>query len=555
MDLEDRQDREFLVPSKHKTDNSPSHVLFLPEYTDMASKASRRPYQDSVFTFLFLATISTTYGWGMFAVSHADLNLDSKLRRSVFNPDTNQCEIAATGVHTEHVHTEQSAVLDLMVFLPMTALVAAFPTGFFLFWLLRRCTRGVVLMLSPLVALIPVVLCVGWVTWCYGLSESCTAVIPLGIQVFYLAWFPFLAALSVYRLWQSWSENTFEALVQILKMATDALVQNFWLLVLQPVLFVVSLGLLIVPIFGFLWYAIWNGTIVPNIEAVHDHACDIATGFPCCVERRSDWVTAYVYLACFTVFWVLMVTIHLQVMVVSGTISQWYFAPTGSPTNGNIRRALRIAFGPSFGTACNLGTIVTTLAVSLLGLLKKVVERVVNSCSRHSLISAILRGCFQWLFQFPECNSRFAPDFAILSGKGFWESTKKVNSLLRRNSLSTTGIEFAVPIQRGVNGMALVCALLQSLAIYGALEIVLPTGDAFNVLSAALCFLATLLGLMQIFTVIYSVIDAVYVCYAMEKDTGDISKPEICHPYMLLQKNQAVLEARLASEEKLTNAP
>jgi len=66
--------------------------------------------------------------------------------------------------------------------------------------------------------------------------------------------------------------------------------------------------------------------------------------------------------------------------------------------------------------------------------------------------------------------------------------------------------------------------------------------------------MATILGLGPFSQAISSVIDTVYICYAMEKDTGEISKPEICHAYMLLSQNEAVLAGSSAPEDNL-NGP
>jgi len=544
---EEQGAREYLLPSQHKNSRNlkdeSTQEISLSEDTGFTFKAGKRPYRDSVFTFLFLGAILLTYGFGIFAYTRADFNLDSKLRHSKFNPDTNQCEVLEEGFH-EDVHA-YSMWLKLMIFLPICALLVTFPVGTFLFWLLRRYTRGVVLVANLLITLVPIGLCIFWFTWCYGINGFCAQVLDVGVQVIYAVFYSALTALSVYRLCKTWSGNTFEASAQLLKMATDALKQHVLLLFLQPALFLGSLVLVNGPIFAFMWCALYNGKIVPNFDVVHAQA----TGYPSCVERHPEWFTAYIRFACFTAFWVLMSTLQLQVMVVSGIISQWYFAPAGSSTSGNIKRSLRIAFGSSFGTACNLGTLVTSLVVALLGLLKKVTNRVANS-SRQGMISVITRGCLSWMFQFPEGYSLFAPHFAIISGRSFWESSKMAVSLLRRNSLNTTGKNFSIPTQRVLMGMTFTYSLFQSLAVYGVLEYFLNS-EPWNIFIAANCFTAALLGLIQVSLSVSSVIETVYICYAMEKDTGVISKPEICHAYMLLE-NEAALAGAVAPEDKLS---
>jgi len=100
--------------------------------------------------------------------------------------------------------------------------------------------------------------------------------------------------------------------------------------------------------------------------------------------------------------------------------------------------------------------------------------------------------------------------------------------------------------------MTFTYSLLQSLAVYGVLEYFLNRDYSLNQWIAINCFTATFMGLTQVTLGISSAIDTVYICYAMEKDTGVISKPEICHAYMLLAENEAaaVLAGALAPEDK-----
>jgi len=294
--VEVQEAREPLLPSQHKNsrnlkDHESTHETSPSEDTGFTFKAGKRPYRDSIFTFLFLGTILLTYGFGIFAFTRADFNLDSKLRHSKFNPDTNPCEVLEEGFR-EEAHAD-SMWPWLNIFLPICALLVAFPVGIFLVWLLRRYTRPVVLVTNPLTTLIPIGIGIFWFTWCYGINEFCAQVMDVESQVIYAVFLVAVTAFSVFQLWKTWSGNSLEASVQLLKMATDALKQHVFLLVLQPALFLGSLVLVNGPIFIFILCACYNGKIVPNFEAQ-------ATGYPSCVERRPEWFTAYYTLACTT---------------------------------------------------------------------------------------------------------------------------------------------------------------------------------------------------------------------------------------------------------------
>jgi hypothetical protein len=77
-----------------------------------------------------------------------------------------------------------------------------------------------------------------------------------------------------------------------------------------------------------------------------------------------------------------------------------------------------------------------------------------------------------------------------------------------------------------------------------------------NIMIALLCFLVTIIGLCQFCRAIFSVVGTLYICYAMEKDVGEISKPEVCHaitllpPWNSLPENGAKLAGSLAPEEQ-----
>jgi hypothetical protein len=85
-------------------------------------------------------------------------------------------------------------------------------------------------------------------------------------------------------------------------MATHALKDHFFLLILNAVLLLGSMVLVNGPIFSFIWYALNNGKVVPNFDVVNDPSkgCDQATGYPCCHEERPGWTAAYITLACTT---------------------------------------------------------------------------------------------------------------------------------------------------------------------------------------------------------------------------------------------------------------
>lgn len=57
---------------------------------------------------------------------------------------------------------------------------------------------------------------------------------------------------------------------------------------------------------------------------------------------------------------------HPNPFAVAGTIAQWYFAPVladPSLKRGRVHRTLRAALGPSFGSLCFGGLVLTVLSL------------------------------------------------------------------------------------------------------------------------------------------------------------------------------------------------
>lgn len=85
------------------------------------------------------------------------------------------------------------------------------------------------------------------------------------------------------------------------------------------------------------------------------------------------------------------------------------------------------------------------------------------------------------------------------------------------------------------------------LQVYGMLEYFSDAYFLTKLLITSLCFAVTMIGLGPGFSeAISSVITTMSVCYAIERDDGEISKPEVCHVFMItapsLPENGAELQ-------------
>ena len=91
------------------------------------------------------------------------------------------------------------------------------------------------------------------------------------------------------------------------------------------------------------------------------------------------------------------------------------------------------------------------------------------------------------------------------------------------SSATVVGIE--------THGFDVIETLLQA---FGVMYYFTTADMLSTVMTAQLCFLFSTLGLAQIYSPLSMVIDTVYICYAMDKDVGAVSKGEVHEIYMLL---------------------
>lgn len=511
--------------------------------------AAPRPWRDTLFSFVFFATVLTSYAIGFFAVRNADAHPESKLRFARYNPESKQCEPiqhAYVGTTPTHValfperkayetgrHTNEGAILAPV----FTTAALILPMGFSLLYLLHRYTRAILFAILALMCIIPVAFALVASSICLT-SHTCSVMSTserlTSAFLCFAAFVTFLQFLVVCK-----NRNRLDLTVQILKTSLQALKENFSLLALNPMLGLATV-VINTPIVVFMWYALLNGRVAPNYEAIRDGAngCSQATGAPCCYFKRSEWVTPYLILTGVAVLWVVLVAGQLQILVVSGAISQWYFAPSGSSTAGATKRSMRNAFGPSFGTAC-----LSSLMLTVSMVLKSVMDRAVVKTG-PSIVTVLLRACFAWLFYLFEFFTRFSTNFAAITGDGFCSAAHATSELLRRNWLSTLIVE--VLVQYLLTGMALSLALLHFGVVFASMYYFTAMEPFWSLMTANVCFLIALLGLGLLYQAMAAVIDTVYICYAMDKDGSVVSKAEVHNVYMLLPPASSGDETMLA---------
>jgi hypothetical protein len=267
-----------------------------------------RPWHDTAFSILFIATVLVTYAFGFFAVRNAEWDQEALLRFARFNPESGRCEsihhayVGNTPTHVAVVHKASEGAAVILA--PVVSTVVIIPlVGLIVIWLLHRYTREIVLAVFALMFAIPVTVAVVLSTVCLSSKTACSQAaflsmsMPAQCSVVILITLSFMTLIQFVMVCKN--RSRLDLAVQILKTALQALKQNLSLLLLSPVLSLAAFAVN-VPICVFMWHALFNGKVSPNFDVIRDpsFACSQATGAPCCQIKPPGWVTPYLILAC-----------------------------------------------------------------------------------------------------------------------------------------------------------------------------------------------------------------------------------------------------------------
>ncbi|KAK9183777.1 hypothetical protein WN943_024122 [Citrus x changshan-huyou] len=297
-----------------------------------------------------------------------------------------------------------------------------------------------------------------------------------------------------------------ELTVQIIGIASDALSKNLGLFVALPLL---TLGLVVyyAPIVVFLVFARLNGKIVPK-ESNGEYKC---------VWKQDSWVPAYFALAILTMLWSLTSMVEAKAYVISGTIAQWYFSKEDTKPKWSIRSSLRNAFGPSSGSICLSGLLICMV---------RIVRAAVDSARQEDVpgfVNLILRCCVNALLSAVDFLNKFTINFAAITGEAYCSSARMTYELLKRNLLSAVFVETVST--RLLAGIIFVISAVYTIAVCAILKGVRDLG-IYSYLVAALAFVLLIFVLGYFVHVLDNVIETVYVCYAIDRDRGEVYKPE-----------------------------
>lgn len=400
--------------------------------------------------------------------------------------------------------------MKVLVWTLVITLVSSAPFALSVLLLLKHYAKQIVYASLPFFIIVPIFLNVYWFVAC-TVSSTCSQSFPLVYRILVLLFVFLIIGIILWIFVANW--HRIELTVSIIEVAANALYRNLGLFGVLPPL---NIGLIVyfVPIVVFLVFARLNGKIVPR-EKNGDYYC---------VWKQDSWVPAYYALAILTMLWSVAAMVEVQVYVISGTIAQWYFSKDDSTLKRSLRTYLRNAFGPSSGTICLSG-----LLIFVVRLVRAAVDNAKQDVP--GIVNLILRCCVNAFMAAFDFLNEFTITFAAITGESYCASARMTYELLSRNLLSAVFVETVST--RILGGIIFVLSAVYGIAVCAILKGVSGLGvDSYYVAVMAWVLLMVVLGYFV--HVLDNVIDAVYVCYAIDRDRGEVNKQEVHEVYVLL---------------------
>ena len=338
----------------------------------------------------------------------------------------------------------------------------------------------------------------------------------------------------VFYVWR----NEIGVAAKLLSVAGHGLAENASLIGLTILLNIVGVLLALPPVVGAMFgYTV--GDVVPNpLRQPASAECVDMQGneVECCAWLPRQSAQAYIALSVLMALWTMLTLNQIRVYTVSGTVAQWYFTPSGSPITGNAARSLKSAVTTSLGTNIFAGLILTVTNM----MKRQQQENQLNG--EFSIVACLL----SYLASFFEYLTKFATVFAAISGDALLTAGRRVTDLLMRSMLQA----FATTVWFPHAVMSLASITLSALwgsAVWAGYRYLHHpvAGEKFPSTNALV--LGILVGVVTMFVlsflagVLLSVLDAVFVCFAIDKDRRAVAHAEMYEALLGVVEERGIL--------------
>lgn len=323
----------------------------------------------------------------------------------------------------------------------------------------------------------------------------------------------------------------------LLSVSGHALAGNSVGLITMTILVNLLAVVLLVPMLFGMGASFAVGDVVPNPMRMGSQACvdEAGDAVLCCAWQPRALPALHIILCVVTALWSLFTMRQIQVYVISGVVAQWYFAPTGTPVAGNLRRSLKHAFTSSFGTNAFAGLVIT-----FTNMVKQSAQN--EQENGHGSIFGFLASCFAGILEY---LTKFATVFAAITGEALLTAGRTVTDLLARNLLDA----FATTIWFPSALLTLVSITMAGLwgAGAGALyRYVHKDAQEHHHMDNSILF-AVLAGIMALVVLnflaglLLSILDSVFVCFALDQDRHEIANAELHEALLHVAHERGIL--------------
>lgn len=331
-----------------------------------------------------------------------------------------------------------------------------------------------------------------------------------------------LASLNflVFYLWR----NEIAVSAKLMSVAGHGLAANHGV-VLLTILLNIFATLMIIPLGIAFLASIADGSVVPNPARMGQEECIDTAGekVSCCFWEPRPRAAFAMSISALTALWFMLAANQIRVYTISGTIAQWYFSPPGASTTGFLWRSLGHALTSSFGTNAFAG-LVMTFTTSIRG------QNSGYQDNGNPSFGGFLASCFSYVFEY---LTKFATVMASISGESLLNAGRRVTDILSRNLLDAfaTTIWFPTSVIRLAT---LTFALLWGGAVwlyYKWSHSSPGSGELYPASNAAVLGMiaggASLFVMTFVAGILLSVLDAVFVCFALDRDRHAVANEEM----------------------------
>jgi hypothetical protein len=358
--------------------------------------------------------------------------------------------------------------------------------------------------------------------------------------------FLFLFAAIVALVFWLWREQLV-LVTQLLGLSGKGLQEN---LSLVPCVIGVQGGLLSLtfPLLLSLFAAIANGHVVfnPSRNPESTTCLDMqGQEVLCCVWETEPFVGPYLTYALLIMTWTCFIGGEVRTFVVSGVIAQWYFRVNEAPESDKATRSrpsrvfasLSAALGTSFGSLCCGGAILT-----LVSILRSILEQLKKNAEKNVFIYCFFVLC-NYFFTLIELVTKFATVRLAITGETFLEASKGVTDLLSRNFLNTFGVWWFPPMI--LHMASIVLSSIWASIIWMSSSHAWADRHQGAMYAGALAFVAFLLSwaVVSFFaSLIINVVEAVYICFALDRDLQAVTRYEVHEVYEKIPSINQVIQ-------------